>query len=43
VRKRRHPKDIHHRDTEFAEGFFKMVSFFDFLGALRASAVNNPG
>jgi hypothetical protein len=43
VRKRSHPKDIHHRDAEFAEGLFKMISSFEFLRALRASAVNNPG
>jgi len=31
----------YHRDAEFAEGLLKMIFFFDFLGALSASAVSH--
>jgi hypothetical protein len=33
-------KSIHHGDTEFAEGLFKIISSFDFLRDLSASAVS---
>jgi len=35
----RYPNFFFHRDTEFTEGFFTMISSFDFLGGLSASAV----
>jgi hypothetical protein len=35
-------KIIHHRDTEFAECFFEMISSFHFFSELSASAVQSP-